>query len=150
MVGRPGGGVFVAYGVGYPTTKLIRVYNVVTGATLDVPGSSGAEAVSMSAEPDGRLWITWSKNDRVKAIHTNAAATRFGSIGNWGRTTRHRHPVEVDDRGNVGRCCARLHATTQSAINVWHTNIARTLTVKAAPRLRAAWLRRDVHRHRRR
>ena len=40
MVGRPGGGVYVAYVVGYPTARFIRVLNVVTGATLDVPGSA--------------------------------------------------------------------------------------------------------------
>ena len=72
MVGRPGGGVYVAYVVGYPTARFIRVLNVVTGATLDVPGSANADAVAMSAEPDGRLWLTWEQGDKVKAVHTNA------------------------------------------------------------------------------
>ncbi len=30
----------------------------------------------MSAEPDGRLWLTWREGTKVKAVHTNAAASR--------------------------------------------------------------------------
>jgi hypothetical protein len=133
MVGRPGGGVFVAYAVGYPTPKFIRVLNVVTGATLDVPRSADADAVALSAEPDGRLWLTWEQGGKVKAVHTNAAATRLGSIGSWGAPRGTENLWKSTIAGTSGGASVVYTATTQSAINVWHTNVTRTLTVKANP-----------------
>lgn len=133
MVGRPGGGVYVAYVVGYPTPRFIRVLNVVTGATLDVPRSADADAVAMSAEPDGRLWITWAQGGRVKAVHTNAAATRLGSIGSWGAPRGTETIWNSTIAGAAGGASLVYTATTQNAINVWHTNATRTLTVKANP-----------------
>ncbi len=133
MVGRPGGGVYVAYVVGYPTARFIRVLNVVTGATLDVPGSANADAVAMSAEPDGRLWLTWEQGGKVKAVHTNAAATQFGSIGTWGAPRGTEYLWKSTIAGAPGGASLVYTATTQNAINVWHTNVTRTLTVKGSP-----------------
>ena len=133
MVGRPGGGVYVAYAVGYPTPRLIRVLNVVTGATLDVPRSADANAVAMSAEPDGRLWITWEQKGKVKAVHTNAAATRLGSVGSWGAPRGTENLWKSTIAGTSGGAAVVYTATTQNAINVWHNNVTRTLTVKANP-----------------
>ncbi len=132
MVGRPGGGVYVAYAVGYPSVKLIRVYNVVSGATLDVPGSAGANAIAMSAEPDGRLWVTWRSGTKVKAVHTNAAATRFGTVGAWGSPAGTEYLWKTTIDGTSGGASVVITATTQNAINAWHTNIARTLTLTAS------------------
>ena len=133
MVGRPGGGVYVAYVVGYPTPRFIRVLNVVTGATLDIPNSADANAVAMSAEPDGRLWITWEQKGKVKAVHTNAAATRLGSVGSWGAPRGTEYLWKSTIAGAAGGASVVFTATTQNAINVWHTNVTRTLTVKANP-----------------
>ena len=133
MVGRPGGGVYVAYSVGYPSVKLIRVYNVVSGATMDVPGSSGARAIAMSAEPDGRLWVTWRSGTKIKAVHTNAAASRFGSVGTWGSPPGTEFLWKTAIDGTSGGASVVITATTQNAINAWHTNVARTLTLTASP-----------------
>ncbi len=133
MVGRPGGGVYVAYAVGYPTTKTLRIMNVVTGATMDVPGSKDARDVALSAEPDGRLWVTWQARNRVLAVHTNAAATRFGSVGAWGAPPGTSTLWSSEIAGTAGGASLVYTATTQNAINVWHRLVNRTLTVKAAP-----------------
>ncbi len=133
MVGRPGGGVYVAYVVGYPTTKNLRVYNPVTGATLDVPGSEGARTVSMSAEPDGRLWLTWQRGNKVLAVHTNPAATRFGSVGSWGAPAGTEYLWKSAIAGTAGGAAVVYTATTQNAINAWHTMVSRTLTLQAGP-----------------
>lgn len=131
MVGRAGGGVFVAYAVGYPTPSLIRIYNVVSGATLDIPGSKDADAISMTAEPDGRLWVVWEQGNKIKAVHTNAAATRLGSIGSWSAPRGTEYVWHTAAAGTAGGAGVAVTATTQNAINVWHTNVTRTLTVKA-------------------
>ena len=129
MVGRPGGGVYVAYVVGYPSVKLIRVYDVVSGATLDVPGSSGAKAVAMSAEPDGRLWLTWHNGRDVKTVHTNPAVTTFGSVGTQGAPRGADFLWKSTIAGTAGGASVVVTATTQSALNAWHTKVARMLTI---------------------
>ena len=133
MVGRAGGGVFVAYGMGYPTPTAIRILNVVTGATLDIPRAKDARRIAMSAEPDGRLWLTWSEGTKVKAVHTNAAATRLGSIGTWGAPRGTEYLWKSSIAGTAGGASVVYTATTQNAINVWQTMVSRTLTVSANP-----------------
>ncbi len=50
---------------------------VVVGlATMDIIRIQDPSMIAMSAEPDGRLWLTWREGTKVKAVHTNAAASR--------------------------------------------------------------------------
>ena len=133
MTGRAGGGVFVAYGVGYPTPSSIRILNVVTGATLDIPRAKDARSIAMSAEPDGRLWLTWREGTKVKAVHTNAAATRLGAIGTWGAPRGTSTLWKSSIAGTAGGASVVWTATTQSKINVWHTMVSRTLSISADP-----------------
>ncbi|MDO8731122.1 MAG: hypothetical protein Q7L55_00865 [Actinomycetota bacterium] len=133
MVGRPGGGVYAAYGMGYPTKKAIRILNVITGATLDLPRTSGVSSIALSAEPDGRLWMTWREGTKVMAVHTNAAATRLGAVGNWGAPGGTENLWKSAIAGASGGASIVFTATTQNAINVWHTQVTRTLSVTAAP-----------------
>ncbi len=50
---------------------------VVVGlATMDITRVKNPRTIAMSAEPDGRLWLTWREGTKVKAVHTNAAASR--------------------------------------------------------------------------
>ena len=134
MAARAGGGVYVAYDVGYPSAKTIRILNVDTGATLDFP-VSGERAQRGMARGSGRPDLgRWEQGDRMKAVHTNAAGTRarFGRQ----RGARHAAPTPCGRRRSPARAGGAdvvYTATTQKAINVWHTQIARTLTVKAEP-----------------
>lgn len=133
MVGRPGGGVFVAYGMGYPSVTSIRILDVVTGATIDVPRTKDARAIALSAEPDGRLWLTWRQGTSLRAVHTNAAGTRLGAVGTW-RSPRGTESIwKSSIAGTAGGASVVITATTQNAINVWQTMVARTLSVSAKP-----------------
>ena len=87
----------------------------------------------MTAEPDGRLWIVWEQGNKVKAVHTNAAGTRFGSVGTWASPRGTEYLWHTAAAGTAGGAGVAITATTQYAINVWHTNITRTLTIKASP-----------------
>ncbi len=81
---------------------------VVVGlATMDITRVKNPRTIAMSAEPDGRLWLTWREGTKVKAVHTNAAATRLGAIGSW--------------------------AAPRGTNYLWHTQVTRTLSVTADP-----------------
>lgn len=133
MASRAGGGVYVAYKVGYPSTKLIRILRVDTNATLDIPVKGNVRSVSMGADPDGRIWVAWNQDNRMRAVHTDRAGTVLGSVGNWGAPRGTDTMWKTTTAGAEGGADVVVTATTQGAINVWHTKIERTLTVKASP-----------------
>ena len=133
MAARTGGGVYVAYKLGYPTVTGIRVLQVGTGNTMDVPGSAGAKGVALSGGPDGRLWVTWISNNKIKAVHTNAAATKFGSVGSWGAPHGTSTMWHVTSSAVAGGLDIVTSTSVAEKINVWHTQAVRTLTVRPNP-----------------
>lgn len=129
MAARAGGGVYVAYSMGYPNVKSIRIWQVGTGNTLDVPGSANAEAISLAAGPDGRLWVTWSAKDRIKAAHTNAAVTKVGAVGSWGAPKGTATIWATATSAEAGGLDVAISSEARSAVNVWHAHLTRTLSV---------------------
>src|SRR4051794_28446440 len=81
IVARAGGGVYVAYPGGYPTTKLVRLWRVADSKSAVVGSSNFDHIVNLAADPDGRLWVFWverGSHARVFARRSNRAATKFG------------------------------------------------------------------------
>ena len=133
LASRPGGGVYVAYAVGYPSATTIRLLQVGTSNTIDVPGSANAEHISLAGGPDGRMWISWVSGDRLKVVHTNTAVTRFGSTGAWGAPRGTDTMWKTTSSAAGGALDVVVTATTQAKINVWHTQVNRTLSLAASP-----------------
>lgn len=77
MVARPGGGVVLAYKMGYPTTKSVGLWQVGSGSVKKVPGSSGADLVSLATGVTGRMWLAWS-TDGGTAYALRTSPTGFG------------------------------------------------------------------------
>lgn len=81
VAGRTGGGVWAAYGSGYPSAHRLVLWNVQTGRTLTLPRPAGAiQYVGLSAAPGGRLWVFWIEGATVYAVRTNPAVTKFGVV----------------------------------------------------------------------
>ncbi|MDM4764047.1 hypothetical protein QT381_13610 [Galbitalea sp. SE-J8] len=79
------GGVWLAYGVGYPTATTVLLYNPASGKRLTVASKQpGVTGVTASAGPDGRVWVAWLTRNAagssiVRAARSNSAVTRFGA-----------------------------------------------------------------------
>jgi hypothetical protein len=133
MTSRAGGGVYVAYGMGYPNLTGIRILEVGTGRTMDIAASGRVGRISLTSDPAGRLWLVYAKDNKVKAIHTNRAATAFGAQGSWGAprgTDTLWHTAAVGTTGGLDVVISSNG--TDGKINVWHTQALRTLSVTAA------------------
>jgi hypothetical protein len=134
MVARPGGGVYLAYKRGYPTTTSVAVWRLGDATARPVPGSRGADFVALSSTPDGRLWVGFD-GDRTsaRAVRSNPAATRFGTVQSVrlpkGSTA---YGVKVD--GGTGRGDLVVNTGTQ----VLHTQLSAGLTLTARPGVLAA------------
>ncbi|MEZ5117637.1 MAG: hypothetical protein R2737_15355 [Candidatus Nanopelagicales bacterium] len=136
MVARNGGGVYVVYRVGYPSTSYLALWKVGTTRVLRVPGSRNAEFPSVSTGPGGRLWVSWvdrTGTDTVKAVRTNTSATRFGAVVGL-RGPRLTDPIwhQVGD-GAAGPLDVVVTASRGQAINVYHSQLRPGLTVTVKP-----------------
>jgi hypothetical protein len=82
MTARKGGGVFVAFCVGYPTCAHIGLWKIGSPAVHVVPNSGNADNIAISAAPNGRLWIAWnsSTTGRVYAVRTGPTGLTFGTV----------------------------------------------------------------------
>jgi len=77
---RPGGGTYLAYCIGYPTCSRIGLWKLGSAAPVTVPGSADARTVALSAAPNGRLWVAWRTQSRIKAVPTSATGLTFGTV----------------------------------------------------------------------
>jgi hypothetical protein len=134
MTSRAGGGVFVAYAMGYPSMTSIRILEVASGRTMDVSVPDRTGRIALTSDPAGRLWLVYATANRIKAVHTNTAATQFGATGSWGAppgTDTIWNTTAVGSSGGLDVVISANRA--DGKINVWHTQALRTLSVKAAP-----------------
>lgn len=128
MVARPGGGVHVAYKVGYPTATSLAVWKVGDPSARTVPDSKGASYVALSATPDGRLWVAFDgARTEARAVRSNPSATTFGAAQELKVPGKQVYGIAVD--GGTGR--GDVVVNTGSA--VIHTQVLAGLSVKAKP-----------------
>lgn len=129
FVARPGGGLYVAECVGYPTCDGVGVWRVGSDAPVSVPGSAGARNIAMSTSPDGRLWIAWTTYDEVKVVHTRASGLRFSTV----HTIRPPKAAE----GLYGLAILGSDGPADLVLNggvgLFHRNLLPSLTLKAVP-----------------
>jgi hypothetical protein len=125
---RPGGGIFIAYPGGYPTTTSVLVWRVGAGSatTLDSSGANHSN-VAVAAGPDGRVWAVWTQSTsgalRVYARRSNPAATAweptFSVPAPAGATTAYR----LDASAQSDRLDVLGHFDVSSSIETWHTQL---------------------------
>src|SRR3954447_26323162 len=80
VAARAGGGVYVAYPGGYPTTTKVRLWRIADSKSAVLATSKSDHIVSLAADPDGRLWVFWVErsSSQVFARRSNKTATKFG------------------------------------------------------------------------
>ncbi|SEB97568.1 hypothetical protein SAMN04489844_1434 [Nocardioides exalbidus] len=81
VVARPGGGIVVAYKMGYPTTRNIGLWQVGTSKAVKVPDSKNARLVSLSTGVTGRMWLAWTTDaDEAYALRTSPQGFGLGAV----------------------------------------------------------------------
>lgn len=135
MVARAGGGIYLAYGAGYPTTTSIQLWRVGSPAPLTVPGSGGARNVTLAAAPDGSLWVAWvtANSDAVRVVHTNTSVTSVGAVRSIGTPPGYGQfwTTALDASGPVDLVVTAQNAN--GAINVFHQQVTEALRVVVSP-----------------
>jgi hypothetical protein len=86
LAALPGLGFYVAYPSGYPSQDNVRVWKVGESRShkLALNKLSDVEGTTITATPDGRLWVALTASiggkRRVLAIRSNVGATKWGSF----------------------------------------------------------------------
>jgi hypothetical protein len=78
-----GGGMYVAYVVGYPTATTVALLRLGSSRPMIVATGTGVADVGVAAAPGGKLWLYWhdvSSTGSLHAVLTNATATAFGKV----------------------------------------------------------------------
>jgi hypothetical protein len=81
MAARAGGGVYLAYPVGYPSAKSVALWKVGDPKPKLVKHTKDAEHVALSAGAGGRLWLAFDgTGGSLHAVQTNASATKLSDV----------------------------------------------------------------------
>lgn len=84
LVTRPDGSVVAAYCLGTYSCEKLVLWQLGTGEIHVVPGAKGAQHVDMSVTPSGRLWVAWTRSDKVYAARTSPGGFTFGAVRSLG------------------------------------------------------------------
>ena len=122
------GGVFVAYGGGYPAFTSVNLLRIGRGPVV-VARSDRIEHVGVAPGPEGRLWLFWSRGDGYLVTRSNRAATRFESVTHVSLPAADATTFGLYGEGSGGPLDLVAHAGTGTAIPDWHTQVLPRLSL---------------------
>jgi hypothetical protein len=134
MTQRTQGGVFVAYPSGYPSSRRVRLWRLGSPGFATIVSMRGIGDVTITADPNGRLWVVWERGGRVFARRSNP------SVSQWGASVRLRSPrdtvgvstLAADAQARVVDVLAHSQQVANSGF--FHTQAEPGITFRAQPR----------------
>ncbi|MEA2493742.1 MAG: hypothetical protein QOJ29_1653 [Thermoleophilaceae bacterium] len=134
IVARAGGGVYVAYPSGYPTTNQVRLWRIADSKSDVVATSDRGHIASLAAAPDGRLWVFWSEQSsppQIFARRSNKSATKFGPAIKLIAPPGQQSAYKIDGNAQNGPLDLVVLFGTVSTQAQWHTQVLPALALKA-------------------
>ncbi len=138
VANRIGGGVWAAYGSGYPSPHKLVLWQVGTGKRLVLTRPGAIQYVGISAAPGGRMWVWWVEGNAVFATRTNPSVTAAGVVR---RVTAPggASPTRTAGDGALGPLDVVVNAQPGSGqAGIYTTRIVEGLRVGVTPARRSA------------
>ncbi|RYC11130.1 hypothetical protein [Nocardioides zhouii] len=136
MVARPGGGVVLAYKLGYPTTTAIGLWQVGTSKVVKVPGSKGADLIALDTGATGRMWLAWSTDGNTAyALRTAPTGFGLGAVQDLGSPARSSAIWSIAVDASLDQGTVLVNDSTARRISL--RTVKPGLTLTASGRLRA-------------
>jgi hypothetical protein len=139
IAARAGGGLYVAYGTGYPSLDRVRVWRVGASGSTVVGKASGGASATVATDADGRVWVAWEDDGggdpHVYARRSNRAGTAWGATVNVGRPKGAAGAYHVDASaiGSSLDVLTSFVLGTGSPLATYHRRVRPGLTLKAKP-----------------
>ena len=126
---RGAAGVYVAYGVGYPSVKGVALWLVgAPRAALRIPAAKASD-IALAAAPDGRLWLAWARNGTSYVTRTNRAATRLEPVRAITAPPRTTSVWRVQGEGSLGPLDLVANIDAVGGTTFWHQQILPLLSL---------------------
>lgn len=137
VAARVGGGVYVAYPGGYPTTKKVLLWRIADSQSATLAFDNNDHRASVAADPVGRLWVLWSEGSsppQIFARRSNKAATRFGPAVRViaPKGTQSDFKLSGNAQSGLLDVVGLLGSSTGTQAQ-WHTQLLPGLDLSAAP-----------------
>jgi hypothetical protein len=134
MTQRPQGGVFVAYPSGYPSSRRVRLWRLGSTGFATIVSMRAIGDITITADPNGRLWVVWERGGRVFARRSNPSVTRWGASVRLGtlRNTVGVSTLAADAQPRVVDVLAHSQQVGNSGF--FHTQAEPGITFEASPR----------------
>jgi hypothetical protein len=136
IVARAGGGIYVAYPGGYPTTTQVRLWRVPGSSSAVVATSKSDHIASLAADPEGRLWVFWVERstNQVFARRSNKSATKFGPATKVKAPSGQQSAFKIDGNSQAGALdVVVLFGDSTGKQAQWHTQFLPALDLAASP-----------------
>ena len=133
VAGRIGGGVWAAYGSGYPSPHHLVLWRVGTSQRLVLTRPGSIQYVGISAARGGRMWVWWVEGNKVFATRTNPAVTRAGVVRGV-TAPGGASPTRTTGDGALGPLDVVVNAQPGATSAIWSTRILESLRVRVKPR----------------
>lgn len=134
LAARAGGGVYVAYPAGYPSTTRVRLWKAGAPKSRTIAQGHGDHVATVTATADGRLWVLWSgEDDRVEAARTNQAATKLGAVVGVAPPSGTHTVYRLDASAAASGAVDVLALTDADADATWQRRLLPGLTLGAKP-----------------
>ncbi len=131
MVTRAGGGIYLAYLKGYPTTKSVALWKLGTSTVKNAPASKGASNVALSAGPAGRLWLAYDDgSDDLRAVRTSPSGAAFGAVQTLNVPGKSAVVYALAIEGSSGHG----DVVFNDSLRILHQQVFAGLTLKADPK----------------
>ncbi|MGZ4614421.1 MAG: hypothetical protein ACXV4A_02570 [Actinomycetes bacterium] len=133
VASRLGGGVWAAYGSGYPSPHRLVLWQVGTTKRLVLTRAGSIQYVGISPAPGGRMWVWWVEGGSVFAARTNPSVTTVGLVR---RVTAPggASPTRTAGDGSLGPLDVVINAQPGSSSALWTTRILEGLRVTVSRR----------------
>jgi hypothetical protein len=135
IVARVGGGLYVAYCSGSPTCTRVLVWKVGSTTPIEIASGGDIESVTLSATPDGRLWVLWEDASArsLYASRTDDSGSEPGAPVSFAAppgtdTVWHLTGDATDDHLDA-LASVTVRTPTGSELATWHTQVLPGLTV---------------------
>jgi hypothetical protein len=131
LSGRIGaGGVYLAYGVGFPSFRSIALLRVGAPRPTLRMQAPGATTVGIAAAPQGRLWLFWKRGGRLYATRTNRAANRLGAVRALAPPPGTKTLWHVQGDGSAGPLDLLVNARARGGTTLWHQQVLPQLSLQ--------------------
>jgi hypothetical protein len=140
VAARTGGGVYVAYPGGYPTTNQVRLWRIPDSKSAVLASSKSDHIVSLAADSEGRLWVLWVERatNLVFARRSDKTATKFGAPVKVKAPTGQQTAYKIAGSAQSGALdVVVLFGGTGPKQAQWHTQILPGLALSAPSKISA-------------